>query len=54
MTHHHIQVDATSFAEMVVGLLLRYAIMEEHPQYHVMDKDEQSHYLTTHLNILNI
>ncbi|MFA6692931.1 MAG: TetR/AcrR family transcriptional regulator [Acholeplasmataceae bacterium] len=54
VTHHHIQVDATSFAEMVVGLLLRYAIMEEHPQYHVMDKDEQSHYLTTHLNILNI
>jgi len=52
--HNKLQVDAISFAEMVVGLLLRYVIMEEKPMYHLMNDDEQNKYLSTYLNILNI
>jgi hypothetical protein len=52
--HHRMNIDAMSFAEMVVGLLLRYAIMEDNPKYHMMNGKEQHTYLTTYLNILNI
>ena len=54
VSHHELNVDSISFAEIVVGLLLRYAIMEEKPIYHLLDKDEQSKYLSSYLNILNI
>ncbi|MDX9691738.1 MAG: helix-turn-helix domain-containing protein [Acholeplasmataceae bacterium] len=54
VAHHQIDVDSISFAEMVVGLLLRYAIMEDKPMYHLLNEDEQNKYLNTYLNILNI
>lgn len=52
--HHHLQVDSLLFAQMVVGLLLRYAIMESSPMYHLWSKAEQTKYLKSYLNILNI
>ncbi|MDY0294894.1 MAG: helix-turn-helix domain-containing protein [Acholeplasmataceae bacterium] len=54
VSYHQLNVDAISFAEIVVGLLLRYAIMEEQPMYHLLDDDEQNKYLSSYLNILNI
>ena len=52
--HHQLNVNYKSFAEIVVGLLLRYAIMEEKPIYHLLEAEEQQKYLSTYLNILNI
>jgi len=54
VAYHELHVDSISFAEIVVGLLLRYAIMEDKPIYHLLDKDEQLKYLSSYLNILNI
>ncbi len=54
LQHHHLEIDATAFAQMVVGLLLRYAIMEDKLSYHLLNKDEQEKYLTSYTNILNI
>ena len=54
VAHHQLNVDSISFAEIVVGLLLRYAIMEEQPKYHMLGVNEQQTYLSTYLNILNI
>jgi hypothetical protein len=52
--HHNLDVDPISFAQMIVGLLLRYAIMEERPVYHKLNHDEQTKYLKSYLDILNI
>ena len=52
--YHQLAIDPISFAEMIVGLLLRYAIMEDSNQYHLMDSNEQKIYITNYLNILNI
>ncbi len=52
--YHELNVDSISFAEIIVGLLLRYAIMEEQPIYHLIDENEQRKYLSSYLNILNI
>jgi AcrR family transcriptional regulator len=52
--HHQLNVDSISFADIVVGLLLRYAIMEEQPTYHQLESDKQQQYLSTYLNIINI
>ena len=54
VSYHQSNVDSISFAEIVVGLLLRYAIMEEKPMYHLIEEDEQNKYLSNYLNILNI
>ncbi len=54
VSHHQINVDSISFAEIIVGLLLRYAIKEDQPTYHLLDQDEQDKYLSSYLNILNI
>lgn len=51
---NNLEIDAISFAQMVVGLLLRYAVMETAPKYHKLIRDEQIKYLNNYLNILNI
>jgi len=51
---HKLNLDPESFAEMIVGLLLRYAIMEEKPDYHLLNQDEQMKYLISYIQILNI
>jgi len=53
-TTHQLNVDAHAFAEMAVGLLLRYAVMEEKPVYHLLDTEEQKKYLKSYIQILNI
>ncbi len=52
--HHQLDMDPLAFAQLIVGLLLRYAIMEERPIYHQLGKDEKIKYLKSYLNILNI
>ncbi len=54
VSYHQLNVDSISIAEIVVGLLLRYAIMEEKPIYHLLEEVEQKKYLSSYLNILNI
>ncbi|BCR36685.1 TetR/AcrR family transcriptional regulator [Mariniplasma anaerobium] len=51
--HHHLDMDPISFGQMIVGLLLRYAIMEERPVYHQLGYDEKMKYLKSYLDILN-
>lgn len=52
--YHKLEIDPESFAQLVVGLLLRYAIMEENPVYHKLESQEQELYLKEYINILNI
>ena len=52
--HHELDMDPLAFAQLIVGLLLRYAIMEEEPMYHKLEANEQVAYLQSYLNILNI
>lgn len=52
--HHDLDINPISFAELFVGLLLRYAIMEDTPAYHKLNSDQQQAYLRSYLNILNI
>lgn len=51
---HNLAIDSQSFADLVVGLLLRYAIIEETPRYHLLDQTEKTIYLNNYLNILKI
>jgi len=52
--HHDLTINPIFFAEMVVGLLLRYAVMEDNPAYHLWDKDQQISYLESYWKIFNI
>ncbi|MBN2268932.1 MAG: TetR/AcrR family transcriptional regulator [Acholeplasmataceae bacterium] len=52
--YHQLSVNPNLYAEIMVGLMLRYAIMEEQPVYHLLKEDDQQKYLVTYLNILNI
>ncbi|MFA6801042.1 MAG: TetR/AcrR family transcriptional regulator [Acholeplasmataceae bacterium] len=52
--YHNLDINPQSFAELIVGLLLRYAIMEDKPIYHKLDQKNQEAYLNSYLNILNI
>ncbi len=49
-----IQLDPKSLSDLVVGWLLRYAIMEEKPVYHLLDEQEQQKFLNQYIRILNI
>ena len=51
---HSIQLDPKSLSDLVVGWLLRYAIMEEKPMYHLLDEQEQQKFLNQYIRILNI
>lgn len=52
--NHQLHIDAQAFAEMTVGLLLRYAVMEDKPIYHLLETEEQKKYLKSYIQILNI
>lgn len=52
--YHETHFNPEAFAEMIVGLLLRFAVMEKHPSYHLMEKDEQAKYLDGYIEILNL
>lgn len=52
--HHKLNLDSSSFAEIVVGLLLRYAIMEVNPLYHLCEKEEQIKYLKNYMDVLKV
>ena len=52
--YQNLQIDAKAFADMVVGLLLRYAIMDNNFSYHLLDKKAQKAYLDNYIGILNI
>ncbi|MCD4827488.1 MAG: TetR/AcrR family transcriptional regulator [Acholeplasmataceae bacterium] len=51
---HKLDMHRESFAQLVVGLLLRYAIIEENIIYHKLDQKQQELYLENYINILNI
>ena len=40
--HHNLKIDPEAFAQLVVGLLLRYAIMEEIPTYHLLNEKRKT------------
>jgi AcrR family transcriptional regulator len=52
--YHEVHFNPEAFAEMIVGLLLRFAVMEKEPSYHLMDHDEQLKYLDGYMQILNL
>ena len=52
--HHNLKIDPEAFAQLVVGLLLRYAIMEEIPTYHLLNEKEKQSYLNHYIETLNI
>lgn len=52
--HHGLSINSYSFAELVVGLLLRYAIMEDNPVYHKFSKENKDIFLNNYLDIFNI
>lgn len=52
--HHKLDINPELLSQLIVGLLLRYAIMEERPLYHNLKQDEKIKYLNSYLNILNI
>lgn len=54
VTHHKLKVDAASYTKVVVGLLLRYAIMEENPIYYKLNKTEQDNYIHRLIEVLKI
>jgi len=51
---HSIELDPKSLSDLVVGWLLRYAIMEERPVYHLLDEHKQQKYLNQYIKILKI
>lgn len=54
ISYHHVDIDAVAFAETIVGLLLRYAIMEEAPAYHLLEKTKQKQIISKYLTIFDI
>jgi heat shock protein HspQ len=39
---------------VIAGILLRYAVMENQPVYHLMNEDEQLNYIESYIDVLNI
>ncbi len=54
VSHHKLNVDAILFTEVVVGLLLRYAIMEESPIYYKWDAIKQNKHTEKYIDMLKI
>lgn len=52
--HHDLAIDPIFLAQLVVGLLLRHAIMEDKSVYHRLNASDQKKYLKNYINILNI
>jgi hypothetical protein len=51
---NEVHLNPVTFSKVIAGMLLRYAIMEEQPIYHLMDYDEQLKYIENYIDILNI
>lgn len=47
--YHEVHFNPEIFSEMLVGLLLRFAVMEKEPSYHLIDKNEQTKYLDEYI-----
>lgn len=54
ISHNGLNLEANAFAELIVGLLLRYAIMEDNPKYHLWRNKEQENYLLRYLSIIGL
>lgn len=52
--YHKLDVDPVTLAQLIVGILLRYAIMEEHMVYHLLKDEQQSKYLEKIIKTLDI
>ncbi len=52
--YHKLNFDAKLYVQIIVGLLLQYAIMEENPKYHLINDKEQKQYILNYLNVLHI
>ena len=50
---NQLTLDATSLADLMVGILLKYAIMSD-LSYHTLSKQKQKDFLRPYLNIINI
>jgi AcrR family transcriptional regulator len=51
---NEVHLNPEAFSEIIAGMLLRYAIMEEKPVYHLMGADEQLKYIESYIAILKI
>ncbi|HPE00304.1 MAG TPA: TetR/AcrR family transcriptional regulator [Bacillota bacterium] len=49
-----VHLNPEAFSEVIAGILLRYAIMEDQPIYHLIDHDEQLKYIENYINVLNV
>lgn len=53
-SYHQLKINPIVYGELMVGLLLRFAVMEETPNYHLLSKEEQKNYLENYFKIINI
>lgn len=54
VAQHDLDLDPVYFTHMIVGLLLRYAVIEENPIYLQLTREQQTDYLKNYLQLLNI
>lgn len=54
VAHHDLDLDPVYFTHIIVGLLLRYAVIEENPIYHQLPREQQKDYLKNYLQLLKI
>lgn len=54
ISHNKINKDATIITETLVGILLRYAVMNGNHKYHLLNKKEQESFLLRYTSVLKI
>lgn len=51
---NEVHLNSETFTGVIAGILLRYAVMENQPVYHLMNEDEQLKYIESYIDVLNI